>query len=55
MIFLEHGVINYSWSADYFAWMLANEDTLRNLRNRRYWADQMDSRGLRGSTGIRQP
>ena len=41
MIFLEHGVINYSWSADYFAWMLANEDTLRNLRNRRYWADQM--------------
>jgi len=41
LIFLDYGVINYSWSADYFAWMLANEDTLRNLRNRRYWSDQM--------------
>lgn len=46
---LDRGIINYSFLATYYNWMLENEEQLRNLDNNGYWQRQMtdDEREMR--------
>ena len=36
-LIIERGIINYSWSVDYFEWMLNHKTELKNLNNMSYW------------------
>jgi len=46
---LDRGIINYSFLANYYNWMLENEEQIRNLNNNSYWQGQMteDERKMR--------